>query len=468
MCPLKNNTGFQYHLLSIPRVTSQGASNKVVNNYNIFNYNGGSSCYGNWLFGANYGCGCGCGFGGFNWSSFGNCFKAGLGFGLANLATGLIGCGFNWLMGGITTGNWRLGDYFGMGGYGMDGHGAGGYGYNNYGNSWIYGADNSRSKGNEKVKTETKEDQDSQRLVNLDKEVSTMEATFKKNPEAVTIERFTDLYNAVSKKADTDDICKNANEDLKKLLLGRLKNIAKDKGWTVDDEGKVTDPKAAPKDQAQTGPGVGQTQENQGAGHAQTGQGVGQTPEDGIEDQQKIINATSVDDLINDVEYDELTTSDKETYEQKAKELLDGENVTGDNLNDEINKLPDNARQAVRKLYQDIDCTNVTASELNNDIKVKLAHDAGEPDDIENDSSNEAKLTVNSDKTAVTLKTASGIGVTYTRVDNVTEEAYDGEIIFESSRDNQLYVLQKNNSGEYVLNQYKYHKGYNVPDVHNN
>ena len=218
MCPLKNNTGFQYHLLSIPRVTSQGASNKVVNNYNIFNYNGGSSCYGNWLFGANYGCGCGCGFGGFNWSSFGNCFKAGLGFGLANLATGLIGCGFNWLMGGITTGNWRLGDYFGMGGYGMDGHGAGGYGYNNYGNSWIYGADNSRSKGNEKVKTETKEDQDSQRLVNLDKEVSTMEATFKKNPEAVIIERFTDLYNAVSKKADTDDICKNANNDLQTLL----------------------------------------------------------------------------------------------------------------------------------------------------------------------------------------------------------------------------------------------------------
>ncbi|MCQ2753555.1 MAG: OmpA family protein [bacterium] len=223
-----NNTT-RYRLLGIPHLPSTvGSGKSVVNNYTINNYNSGRcGCYGSALFGYGFNnCGCGFGFG-----NIGNYFKFGFGMGLANLATGLLGFGVNWLMNGISTGNWRLNNC----GYGM------GYGFGN-GSYWGGGYYTPGTDGTERGgRVKSKNDIDNAKFAPLITKIRGL-----KNDKDLTPAKIQAVYKEILDDIkNTDNNHKDSDVATYQALLNDLDDIIADKGYTVDKKtGAVTDPNA--------------------------------------------------------------------------------------------------------------------------------------------------------------------------------------------------------------------------------
>ena len=69
------------------------------------------------------------------------------------------------------------------------------------------------------------------------------------------------------------------------------------------------------------------------------------------------------------------------------------------------------------------------------------------------------KKTINYSNGIITLETNGGTTIKYKKMGIV-----DGEILFQSDKDNQIYALQKSGDNFYLM-QYEYHKGYNKADL---
>ena len=366
-------------------------------------------------------------------------FRNGLGMGFGNLLGGIFG-GF---MGGMFGG---FGNMFG-GGFGnmFGGFGGGmGFGFPSFGNGGFWGAganngvngnnsangtgsnrrnrttlnDSNSSSANTHSSTDCV-DKDQDRITDLDKRLNALDIS--KDPkEALAL--YKEISELIKKPLDEDHEVKNKANYTEKL--NRLKN---NWGFTLDKDGNPIEAKQKTGAGTQTAGGVA----DQNAADAETlnsnqggaGAGVG-----------------SVDTKDN------------------LENTLSGMNDADKDL-DFIKTIPD----SVKSQYYKSGYTNYDGSEDITDKDVSNAHDesdVGLKDTVQIEGKGKATITKSSNGNhPATIVIHDRKDITY----NYKGTA-GSEYIYESDQDKQLYVLQKDTSGEFHLMQYKYMKGNAIKD----
>ena len=421
-------------------------------------YHGNSACGGSGNFGSifnttyNFNGGC---FGG---GGFMSGLGWGLGAGLANMFTGLMGNMF----GG-----------FGMFGGGMFGGGMfGGFGNfwgGGFGNFWGGGSSasssskSSKSKhchcncGDDAAKTKKSKEKD---CVNKDQTTATgLQNEANALLKTKDADKAKDLYNKIVDKLDNLDDPEHAEQDKKQYeaILGTLKGA-----YDFELDGK----------KAKTAKIIGTVPA------PVVPSNVSPDSADDVDEPDSGISAvTDMDDLLSKLGdgYDALSPEDKAKFDKKFKELLADLDIDDDlDLLTRLAKEPKldtKHRQMVKNMfYEKEGMENVTEDELENETTrnqilkaLKSVIDTSPVDDFKNKTCE--SITKVNDKYIIKFKNIAknGVKVPYTQI---TAEMADGELIFHGLHDNQHYALQKHTeTGEYKLMQYAYHEGHGDPDV---
>lgn len=413
-------------------------------------------CHGNYA-GSIWGCGIGmsgvgmCTGGGF-WNGFKSVLGMGLGMGLVNLAVSFLGNIFGG--GGLFGGGL-------FGGNGIFGGGGGLFGLG--GNSGFWGLNGRRRAGeaddastnprkvdNKPGDVDTADDskeKDYAKLNDYHKQANELTTALakldKSNQQDVDAhnKKVADLLDELDKYVKEENLLNTENEtqisNIKAQLIAAKIDVPKD----VKHE-DVTDPE-------NPNPGDGD------ASKIKLGD---------LEVEIEEIDLTDIENINDDV-LKGLDDNLKDELLTHIDEILGGVDVTEDDWLEIINNpnIPSEIKAKAKSKFYDEGLTNVKKSEFTEaELKKLIAViDKSEVDDFDN--INEPELLTKDDNTVTSFKIKSketSIEVTYNRVEEI-----DGELIFHGAQDQQQYVVQKDKGGNYKLMQYKYHKGYETPDV---